>query len=523
VDLSASPLTLRWATFRHRIVAVIVALVMVLSAAGSADTAAAVDPYRAAASAVRVVVQRLNPLDRTPERAVERLGGEVEVQLPIVDGFAATVPADQLAALRAAPGVAEVTVDRPVHVQGQYGEGSGEASAVYTDVVRASDVWGQGLTGQGVGVALIDTGVNATGDLAGKVAFALDLTPEQNNVDRYGHGTFVAGLIAGQGGASNGAVKGAAPGAHLVSIKIAGADGTTNLVRLLVALDFVANFKDRLGIRVLNLSLAIDSALGYGSDPVNVAVERVWNSGVVVVVAAGNQGTAPGSISKPGDDPYVITVGASDDRTTVGLSDDTLGTFSGVGPTVDGTAKPDLVAPGKSVVSTRAPGSTIDSASPVAQIGTAYFRGTGTSFSSAVTSGAAALVLSRDQSLNPNQVKQRLVATARPTDRLVPVAARGAGTVDAFAATMSNDRAEANRGVVPARYRGVSGTDPYAAGSSWQGSSWLGSSWQGSSWQGSSWLGSSWLVSSWLGSSWQGSAWLGSTWLADTWAVTGSG
>ena len=467
---------------------------------------------------VSVVVQERPGAGPAVEQAVGRLGGHIDTALPIIDGFSATVPADRVADLETTPGVAAVTQNRPVTFSGQLGEGSGVASAVYSDVVRASKTWDQGYTGQGIGVALIDTGINPGGDLAGKVVGGVDLTSEANNVDGYGHGTFVAGLIAGSGAASNGAVKGVAPNVKLISVKIAGADGSTDLVHLIAALDFVATTRDVFGTRILNLSLAVDPTGSYQNDPVDVAVERVWNSGVVVVTAAGNRGTGPGTISAPGDDPFVITAGASDDHTTASIGDDTLATFSGVGPTGDGFAKPDFVAPGKSVVSVRAVGSTIDQANPGARVGTAYFKGSGTSFSSAVTSGAAALVLSRTPTLTPNQVKARLVANARNVSTVLPAAGRGAGELDAFGATMSTDTTAANSGLTPGSLNGVSGADIIAAGSQWGGSSWGGSSWGGSSWGGSSWGGSSWGGSSWGGSSWGGSQWGGSQWGGSSWA-----
>ena len=515
----------RFPAARSQVLAIVLALAMALVAAGSG-----LSPAHAGQSVVQVVVQEWNPADTAAEGAVENLGGDIGRQLPIVDGFAATVPAAQLASLEAAPGVKNVTVNRSVKLSGAYGENSGIASAVYTDAVRASLAWNHGYTGEGVGVALIDTGVNATGDLAGKVAHAEDFTREQNNIDSFGHGTFVAGLIAGQGTASNGGVKGVAPGAHLVSVKIAGADGTTDLYRLLAALEWVATFKDAYGIRVVNLSLGTESTQSYLSDPLNLAVERVWNSGIAVVVAAGNQGTTPGTINKPGDDPLVITVGAVDDHTTSATRDDTLATFSSVGPTpVDGLAKPDVVASGKSVVSTRASGSTIDTDHPEARIGDTYFKGSGTSFSAPITAGAAALVIDRTWSLSPNQVKHRLMSTARPVAG-VDQAAQGGGELDAFAATMSNDTTAANAGVTGAqggggpaqfnedRYLGSSWAGSSWAGSSWAGSSWAGSQWNGSSWAGSSWAGSSWAGSSWAGSSWAGSSWAGSSWFGSSWA-----
>jgi serine protease AprX len=237
----------------------------------------------------------------------------------------------------------------------------------------------------------------------------------------------------------------------------------------------------------------------------------------VVVVSASNLGPAAGTISKPGDDPWVITVGALDDRGTVGRGDDLLPDFSSRGPTADGFAKPDFVAPGKSVVSLRSPDSTIDQANPAARVGTAYFKGSGTSFSAAITSGTAALVLSRDRTLTPNQVKARLVRNARTVGLVQPAAARGSGELDAFGATMSTDTGSANAGLTPSTFFGVSGGEPIPAGSCWGGSSWGGSSWGGSSWGGSSWGGSSWGGSSWGGSSWGGSSWGGSSWGGSSW------
>jgi serine protease AprX len=477
---------------------------------------AATAPAQAQA-AVTVVVQEQPGAGPGVEQAIGRLGGHVDVALPIVDGVAATIPADQVGALEATPGVTNVTPNRPVTFSGQYGDSSGVASAVYTDAIRASKTWDQGYTGQGIGVAVVDTGINPVGDLAGKVVGGVDLSGENSNLDSYGHGTFVAGLIAGSGAASNGAIKGVAPNVKLISVKIAGADGSTDLVHLIAGLDFVATTRDIYGTRVLNLSLAIDSPGSYQNDPVDVAVERVWNSGIVVVTASGNHGTAPGSISAPGDDPYVITAGADDDHTTASIGDDTLATFSGVGPTADGFAKPDFVAPGKSVVSLRAAGSTIDQANPSAVVGTAYFKGSGTSFSSAITAGAAALVLSRSPALTPNQVKARLTGNARSVPGVLPTAGRGAGELDAFGATMSSDTTAANAGLTPATFNGVSGADVIPSGSQWGGSSWGGSSWGGSSWGGSSWGGFLWLGSSWGGSSWGGSSWGGSSWGGSSW------
>src|SRR5438876_1038386 len=188
-----------------------------------------------------------------------------------------------------------------------------------------------------------------------------NLSGESSCNDSYGHGTFIAGIIAGNGTSSNGAYKGIAPAAKLVSVKVAGADGSADVSNVLAAIQWVVSFKDRYGIKVLNLSLGTDSTQSYRVDPLNYAVERAWDAGIVVVVSASNRGPAAGTISKPGDDPLVVTVGAVDDMGTPGLGDDQLPNFSSHGPTAaDGLAKPDLAAPGAHIVSLRAPGSARD-------------------------------------------------------------------------------------------------------------------------------------------------------------------
>jgi serine protease AprX len=524
--------------------ALLVGLAMLLSTGARAQI-----PTVDLGRAISVIVSKFNPSDPRPERVVERVGGTVGEPLRIVDGFEATVPENMIASLANTPGIRSVTPNGPVRVAGQYGEGSGVASAVYTDVSRASRAWANGFTGKGVGVAIIDTGVDQSGDLAGKVAHAVDFSGENApERDSFGHGTFVAGMIAGSGAGSNGAVKGVAPDAHLVSVKIAGADGSTNIFRLLAALEYVALHKDAYGIRVLNLSLGSDSKQSYLVDPLNFAVQRVWNSGIVVVTAAGNNGT----ILKPADDPLVITVGAVDDKTTPGHGNDVIASFSGAGPTLSNRLpKPDVVASGKSVVSSRSPGSYIEKSFPNAIIGERYMKGSGTSFSAGIASGAAALVLQRNWNLSPNQVKHRLIRTANDLDG-VASNLQGHGHVDANTATMTNTTDSANQNVKPAvgggSLQGSSGSScfrneagecetdevvnkafgfdseayfgPNWAGSQWTGSQWTGSQWTGSQWTGSQWTGSQWAGSQWTGSQWAGSQWAGSQWTGSQW--TGS-
>ncbi len=527
-------------------------LVLALLAPAFAFAAAAapipspiLDPGLASARGrVHVIVQKQTAADRSAEAAVRQIGGRITAALPIVDGFAATVPSGSVRLLAALPGARAVSLDRRVEVLG--GGAASTPNSVYPQSVRADDVWRAGTTGRGISVALIDTGVTAVADVAGRVlpvyddirgtwSPCLNLSGEASCDDSYGHGTFLAGIIAGNGASSGGAWKGIAPEANIVSVKIAGRDGSADVSKVLAAIQWVVSFRDRYNIRVLNLSLGTNSTQSYRVDPLNYAVERAWTSGIVVVVSASNRGPGPQTISKPGDDPWVITVGAVDDRGTPGVGDDSLPDFSSRGPTAaDGLSKPDLVAPGAHIVSLRAPGSAIDTQFPNYVDG-AYRKGSGTSMSAAVVSGAVALMLEANPAATPDRVKYALTATARRAASTNPLEA-GAGEIDVRAAldapagTANGGLARSNglgsldasRGDVRVRSDDLFGTlvggmltaqlllwDPIAfTTGEWTGSAWYGSAWYGSAWYGSAWYGQP-DGSAWYGSAWYGSAWYG--------------
>ena len=493
-------------------------------------------------TSVSVIVREVNPATSAAERLVAAVGGSVTQELSIIGGFSAKIPAKSIGLLRSLPDyVRDVTISSKVHFEGFYGQNSGVASAIYPTVVGADKAWRSGWTGSGVGVAVIDTGINATGDLAGKVVHSEDWSGEGDGVDHYGHGTFLAGLIAGSGAASGGAVRGVAPDVNLISLKIAGKDGSADITHVMAALQWAVTFKDAYNIKVINLSLGTDSTQDYRIDPLNYAVERAWRAGITVVVSASNRGPNAGTISKPADDPFVVTVGAIADRTTTKTLDDVVPDFSGAGPTAsNGLAKPDLAAPGGSVISTRAVGSTIDTDHPTARVGTAYFKGSGTSFASAITAGAAALALSRNPSLTPDQVKARLVDTAR-RGPVLDVNRIGSGVLDAYAATASDSTAAANQGLAESDGSGSlqasrgslvdavqTGTVLDALGNpvpvlapvageftaqmlpfdrvdytgDWTVSQWYVSQWYVSQWYVSQWYVSQWYVSQWYANEW---------------------
>jgi serine protease AprX len=500
-----------------------------------------------AAQSTRVIVQKRSAADLAPERAVRRLGGQVTRALPIVAGFAATVPATAVGALQRLPGVRAVTPDRRVHVQASAPSGSsdsGNIRSVYPKVVRAEQAWQRGVTGRGVTVAVVDTGVASRPDLSGRLVPVVNdltgqsqpcknLSGELNCNDSYGHGTFIAGLIAGNGASSGGKWKGVAPEARILSVKTAGADGAADVSNILAAIQWVVSFKDRYNIRVLNLSLGTDSTQDWRTDPLNYAVERAWAAGMTVVVAASNEGPNPGTITKPADDPWVITVGATDDRGTAGLSDDRLPDFSGRGPTAHGLAKPDLAAPGAHVVSLRAPGSTIDTRFPWYVDGS-YRQGSGTSMATGVVSGAVALMLQANPGFSPDRVKHALVATARDAASSDPMAV-GAGVVDVNAAAFSAPPGLANQGLARSNGQGslalsrgsvqlrtdsplgsilgpVLGATLTAQLLLWNPGGYTGAPWVPGDWYLSTWEIHRWYRVSWYGNDWPGYKWRGGSW-----------
>jgi serine protease AprX len=499
-----------------------------------------------------VIVQGTSPA--AVRAAVEAHGGKVTQDLWIVNGVAADVPAGELAALRAEPGITQITDNGPVHVQAAHPSPLHSASAVYPKVVGADQLWTEGVEGQGVTVAVVDTGITPVGDLAGRVIGGIDFSGENDPYDdNFGHGTFVAGIIAGNGASSNGAYKGVAPKANLVSVKIAGRNGASDVTNLLAGIQWAVSFRHQYGIRVLNLSVGgTDAVQPYLLSVYNAAVEKAWDAGLVVTVSASNKGNEPGTITKPADDPLVITLGALDDKGSPGRGDDVMAGFSGVGPTADGLTKPDLVAPGRSVISLRAPGSKVDSSYPGSRVGSAYFKGSGTSFSTAVASGSAALLLQGEPGLTPDQVKARLLSTAGPGPAGNPNV-DGHGSLDAYAAAHAGTFDSANQGVLRSVGSGslqldrgslqiriqvgglldpifqlltpvlklVTGTltaqNETLDQVGYLASEWTGSQWYGSQWYGSQWYGSQWYGSQWYGSQWYGSQWYGSQWYATAW------
>ena len=438
------------------------------------------------------------------------------------------------------------------------------------DAYGKTDSRGYKITGRGIDVAVIDTGVAPVPGLntVGKVINGPDLSFESQvsstrHLDGYGHGTHMAAIIAGRDSAVRAGHEkdddhfvGIAPDSRIVNVKVAAADGGTDVSQVIAAIDWVVQHRKDAGlnIRVINLSYGTHSTQPYTVDPLAYAVENAWRKGIVVVAAAGNDG-AGAALTMPAANPYVIAVGAVDHVGTEKLDDDIAASFTNEGTT---TRRADLVAPGKSVVSLRTPGSYSDRGHPEGLVtgdsSQRFFRGSGTSQATAIVSGAVALLLQQRPTLTPDQVKYLLKSTA---DWLPHAAAsQGSGAIDiqaAFgAATPSTTRAlqswpaatgtgtlEASRGdshvMDPADGTVLSGEvdamgNPWDARSwrtattaeqAWTGGTWNGRIWSGADWTGTSWTARSWRSATWTGQAWSGDVWQARSWRGDVWTSNG--
>jgi serine protease AprX len=395
---------------------------------------------------------------------VRSAGGNRGRALASIDGHVIDLPNAAIAALSRNPLVEGVSLDRPVA-----GAMERTAATIGANTVRES----LGFDGAGVGVAVVDSGVEPSHDdlAAGsqRVAAFVDFVNGATAAyDDYGHGTHVAGIVAGDGSDSNGARAGIAPGAHLVVLKALDANGNGRVSDVIAAIDYAIANKDALNIRVINLSVATGVYESYNTDPLTLAARRAVEAGIVVVAAAGNNGrdvagrTHHGGITAPGNAPWVLTVGASSHMGTVDRSDDTIGGFSSRGPTaIDISAKPDVVAPGVGIESLSDPGSLLYSAragyllpgtvtTPVLP----YLSLSGTSMSAPVVSGTVALMLQANPSLTPNAVKAILQYTAQFYRSYDPLT-QGAGFLNAKGA------------VELARYLGSPSTLAYPSSRRW--------------------------------------------------------
>ncbi len=352
-------------------------------------------------------------------------------------------------------------------------------------------------TGGGVTVAIMDTGIAQHPDLPkGKVRARVDFVRDGNGKeDPGGHGTFIAGIIA-----ANGDLKGVAPDADLVSLRVLDANGNGTLRGVIGAFNWLLRHHAQYDIKVLNLSWGAPQATTYHKDILSALVESAWFSGVTVVASAGNDGPDPGSVITPASDPFIVTVGSFDDHGTVAGGDDTLSTFTGRGPTLDGFSKPDTLAPGEYILSLRVRGVAYlnDAGHPIGSPTDLYIHMTGTSAAAGFASGVAALLAAKHPRYSPTLIKGAIVASGRA------ITGSDATVIDAPNA-LTRTPAKVNVGLKPsqlllailtkARQLKVNGVT--WEGVTWEGVTWETVTWEGVTWEGVTWEGVTWEVVTW--------------------------
>jgi serine protease AprX len=457
---------------------------------------------------VSIIVQKQTQ-GRQLEELVAARGGTITKDLHIINAFAAELPAREIPVLAMADGVRWVSLDgltRDTSCQLPCLDTTNLQNA-YTRAVGADRLWNEApayLQGQNIGVAVVDSGIANHQDFGNGILAAARFNSNTNSAtDQYGHGTHVAGIIAGDGSKSNGAYMGIAPRVNLINVKVSDDQGAASTSDVVNGLQWVNDNRSRYNIRVVNLSLNAGTAESYNTSALDAATEILWFNGIVVVTSVGNNGS-DGLIYPPANDPFVITVGAVDDKGTADVSDDTLASYSAYGTTSDGFSKPDLVAPGNNIVSLLANmGEALAKAHPANIMpNNNYFRMSGTSMSAPVVSGAAALLLQSNPGLNPDQVKYRLMASARPFAQ-----GNGARYLDAYAAVHAATIQTANTGISVSRLLWTGTSTITGSSVNWGSVNWGSVNWGSVNWGSVNWGSVNWGSVSWGSVSWGSDYW----------------
>jgi serine protease AprX len=450
---------------------------------------------------------------------VRSAGGKNVVPFSVIRGMVVNLTGSQLLSLASDPAVRSITPNGRV-------KGQSVASGLLWPLATGTNT----LTGtalspapQAPGIAFVDSGIDTSKwqDFGKRVQSVLDFTGTSgpSGRDDNGHGTMVAGIAAG----SSALYPGVSPTSSIYSLKVVHGDGSSYTGDVIAATDWIYTHAFSNNIRVANFSLRSSFPDYAAYDPLDAAVRRLWLSGVVVVTSAGNSGNGR-MLYAPANDPFVITVGASDINDTVTRADDSNAPWTSYGYTAEGFAKPELGAPGRWMVAPVPTASTLATTFPDRIVSPGYMWMSGTSFSAPVVSGLAAQILARHPSFTPDQVKGALMLTAKPAPLAAPLSL-GVGEVDASAAYVSsppNPNQNLYRFV-----RNDSDSNPIfdwdawnasiGANASWTNASWTDASWTDASWTDASWTDASWTDASWTDASWTDASWTNASWTDASW------
>jgi serine protease AprX len=447
-------------------------------------------------------------------RDVGSENGKLKRKFVSISGVSADLTGKDLLKLAKHPGVSAITADVPVRAAGVY-----ENAEMWRYSADVAPLWTTtdpntglvvGPAPQSPTVAIIDSGVDATkvADFGSRILASVNLSSLSPGAigDDEGHGTMVAGVLAG----ASKLYPGVAQNAPIVSIRTSDASGQSITSDVIAAADWVMANKARYNIRVANFSMAGATATSFRYDPLDRAVENLWFNGVVVVAAAGNHGTGTGPVEMsyaPGNDPFVITVGATDQMQTADPLDDTVPWWSAYGKTMDAFSKPEVVAPGRYIISPVPMGSTLATTAPDRVVAPGYMWMSGTSFSAPVVSGAAAQILARHPDWGPNEVKGALMLTSNylsgPGFRSAGVGEIDAATAASLDFTPPNPNENLDVFI---------NADPLTGGKTFDQASWASAVAASASWASASWDSASWDSASWDSASWDSASWDSASW-----------
>lgn len=502
----------------------VVAICMLGAAAPSAARvhATAAEPPKVAAALAELArgsqpAALLNVIVQGPgARAAAASHGRVTKGLDFVGGVAAQVQAGQLERLAHDPNVTFVSPNAPIQLDSEGAISTSSLATLYPNRDAVSKPWNAGVTGQGVGIAVIDSGVTSSADFGSRlVQVALDGQTGSLD-DAVGHGTMVAGVAAGY--STDSRFIGIAPRASVYAVNVNRPEGVYSS-DVIMALKWVFDNAHTYNIRVVNLSLSETVVSSYKESALDLAVERVWAAGIFVAVSAGNRGA--GQIDyAPANDPLAFAVGAFDTKDTSGGKDDQLLTWSSRGTTVDGFSKPEAVTPGRHIASLLPVATYLDSQAPAtSRVAPGYASINGTSFSAPQVAGAAAILFDEHPTWSPDNVKWLLIAKPGPKPKDSNVGSINLGPVFDFSSTPGR----ANQGVpalvcAPTTTCLTSGT----IASTWDSSSWTSNSWTSNSWTDASWNSNSWTASAdWSSNSWTSNSWSSNSWTSMDWMSLG--
>jgi serine protease AprX len=521
---------------RLAVVAASLAALIVFPATAAAGTVSAFVPAQLLANAqasptatFNVIVQG-QPGQNSAAIAKDFGGvaGKMKKAFYSIDGVAGSLTGAQLVKLAQNNHVLAITPDVRLKSSAY------QSQEVWRDTTGVSNLWktlsrGGLLAPQAPAIAIVDSGIDSSkvADFGTRVVAHVDfcsLCPAGSTGDLEGHGTMVAGLAAGAGSL----YPGVARNANLVDLRTASADGASRTSDVLAATDWILQNKDRYGIRVANYSMRSANPSSFRFDPLDAAVESLWFNGVVVVAAAGNYGVAntPQVVSyAPGNDPFVITVGATGTQSSKTAADDTLAPWSAYGHTLDGFAKPEISAPGRMLISAVPMGSTLATTAPDRVVAPGYMWMSGTSLSAPIVAGAAAQVLALHPGWSPDQVKGALMASASPLPAVAGYAG-GVGEVNvgAAAAIVSPPNSQSNLSAFVApdpngrlRFNGdawvatVSSTD-------WSETDWSEAGWAQTDWSETDWSETDWSETDWSETDWSETDWSETDWSETDWS-----